>query len=613
MSDDPGARGAAGAQPLISTFARVLERAGGGEAVFGERLMVLRSGPLPVPRGVGAALALDERAAAVLVAALSRVTSTTGVDLGRHLDEVARLSLPEILAVAGPSDRSLEERHAGFFDLETEVSRDRFNAEQRIFVLTAADPSLLATESLVVELGSRLAGIYRVDGDMVHNVELPPMLRPLTPPDPKASPGGDLHRGLRSRERAGQRWIAAAGLFGGIALVVAGIAAALSLRDNGTGDAAGSSTARAIEVPVRRLTTDVPAGATNSYLIAQQRVVRAGTGRLLALYPTAEGVAVLEDQNNQGRSWRSPVTLPGVEVTSLSVAIDSAERLHVAALSDDAIKYWSIRRGDGAGWSVGRAAVVDTDAQNPATDIAWDGTTGAAHVVWVKTTPAGSQPMWALVDPGQRRPRVVETSLLAPGAGDEAVLVNVAVVAPGRVIVSYRRADSPEGWFARSANRDRRTGRYVWGREERLPFDGVAASASLVADRRGTAHLVLRDDERGELAYLNKSLHGGWTTQETAATGAPSEIDSPALAVDAMSQLVYLFFQSVGETGSGHIKLAIRDPASGWEGPYDVTSAADPAAALFPTTVELAQGQAIVLWTRQSAPAAIEAARVTAP
>ena len=117
---------------------------------------------------------------------------------------------------------------------------------------------------------------------------------------------------------------------------------------------------------------------------------------------------------------------------------------------------------------------------------------------------------------------------------------------------------------------------------------------SAVIDSRRTAHLILRDSSSFELAYYTRTLRGGWSSGETAVdANSIEEIDFPVLTVDQTSRLVYVFLQTTDAVPQ--IRVAIRDPASGWEGPYSVTSSASfPDGAGYPTSIEQADGLPIV-------------------
>ena len=169
------------------------------------------------------------------------------------------------------------------------------------------------------------------------------------------------------------------------------------------------------------------------------------------------------------------------------------------------------------------------------------------------------------------------------------------------------------GMTVEGARWDEDANRYTWSPDENVPTEEVIGAASVVIDSRRTAHLILRDSSSFELAYYTRTLRGGWSSGETAVdANSIEEIDFPVLTVDQTSRLVYVFLQTTDNVPQ--IRVAIRDPASGWEGPYSVTSSASfPDGAGYPTSIEEANGLPIVLWTRGGGSSTIQAARVAAP
>jgi hypothetical protein len=111
---------------------------------------------------------------------------------------------------------------------------------------------------------------------------------------------------------------------------------------------------------------------------------------------------------------------------------------------------------------------------------------------------------------------------------------------------------------------------------------------------------------------MTRAGGGGWSKPEIAVQAhATSQVDLPALALDDSSKLVFLFFESDQFETAPEIRVAVRDPNSGWQAPISV--AALPEGSHFPTALRNTNGQAIALWTRGSASPSVEAVRVTSP
>jgi len=131
-------------------------------------------------------------------------------------------------------------------------------------------------------------------------------------------------------------------------------------------------------------------------------------------------------------------------------------------------------------------------------------------------------------------------------------------------------------------------------------------------DRTGVAHLVLRDSSQYRLLYFTHKPGSTWSNGEVAVQAhATSQVDFPALALDDSSKLVYLFFESDQFETAAEIRVAVRDPNSGWQ--QSTSVAALPEGDYFPTSLRNANGQAIAVWTRASAAPSVESARVTSP
>jgi len=221
--------------------------------------------------------------------------------------------------------------------------------------------------------------------------------------------------------------------------------------------------------------------------------------------------------------------------------------------------------------------------------------------------------MWAEIEMRGGRPRKTSVrSLAAPGARTP-VLANLAARPDGSLLATYRSGRSPEGWASLSAPLV--DGSFFWEDEETLPVAAPVDAATLAVDRRGAAHLVLLETYGFRLLYLTQPSGGSWSAPETAAEGETAhDVDLPVLSVERWSRLIYLFFEGRRPDGAPSIRFAIRDPSTGWEGPYEVSSPQDvPEGASFPTTTSQTAGQPFVLWTTQEEEPAVQIARVTAP
>jgi hypothetical protein len=92
------------------------------------------------------------------------------------------------------------------------------------------------------------------------------------------------------------------------------------------------------------------------------------------------------------------------------------------------------------------------------------------------------------------------------------------------------------------------------------------------------------------------------------------EIDFPSISLDTSSKLIYVFFQSNQTSVGTEVRVAVHDPATGWEEPVSIADPTDiPNGAQFPTSIATISGQPIVLWTKGGTAPAIQAARITAP
>jgi hypothetical protein len=371
--------------------------------------------------------------------------------------------------------------------------------------------------------------------------------------------------------------------------------------------------------PLRDVVREVDADATFGERVGQQHLVHLPSASLLVLNATDEGLQVVADQSNQGRTWRSPLTVPEVIADAFAADVDAAGRVHIGFVAGSDVSYARLEL-TGSGWTSTEPLVVDDNAASPVVDIAWDPARDLAHLVWAQTGAGGQRPAWAALTSSEEGGNVAFEEPLAEAGGDVPVLVNVATSgrapvprrAVGTVISGYRRGDSVVGWRSRALGA---ADEPLWGPEEQLPIEGQISAAALAVDPRGTGHLVLHDATSGRLAYLRRAGRTGWASPETAVE-APEEgtLSLPVISVDEASRMVYVFFERGGGSEPTRIALAVRDPATGWEGAYEIARRSDtPEGSIFPSSLERASGQAIVMWTSPGDPPKIQVARVTAP
>lgn len=363
---------------------------------------------------------------------------------------------------------------------------------------------------------------------------------------------------------------------------------------------------QAVQTPIRAVAESVPADATHTHRIGQRRIVRTSGGRLVVLYPGPDGLQIVSDQANQGRTWRSPVTLPPISAASFSVDVDSDDRLHLG-FSDGASISYTVLTQSATGWNAANVIALDDSAPGSAVDIAWDEARGVAHVAWVT---ADGLPTWAAVS--GETPEVIANQGLSETAADGSALVTIAAGREAGVVVAFSRGPNSDEWFSRALTDDPASGEIEWGPEERIPVDHTSKAATLAIDELARAHLVLASSDGAALSYFRRSIRTGWTSPQAIPTPGATELDYPSVTLDESSRLVYVFFHTRGDVPVVH--LAIRDPATGWEDPYRVGTPEDvPEGALYPTAIEKTGGQPIVLWTTTADPHAINSARVTAP
>jgi hypothetical protein len=554
---------------------------------IGFELLVFGSGPLPVLGARKGCLGLDEAGDTVLAIALESPSKRAAEQIADELDKLGQLSLEELGKLQTGPRGSLEELHRERFGTDSGTTAE-LNKSQKAIVITDRPPRLEVWESLLIELGRRLGGVFIVDENGLSPLQPPRQLRRK-----RASPG----------VWPTANWIGLAAVLLGVGLALLGFIRLTA--------APAEPSEQSVESPIRDVAVGTSADATHAQWIGQRRLVRTSNGRLIVFFSSAHGVNLVTDQSNSGRSWRSPIHIADIPATSFSVDIDDRDRVHLAFSDGEAISYARLEETR-EGWI--NTGVLELDeGSSPVVDVTWDQQSGLANVVWAREEDSGEVPQWAAIATGGRRPSIAQTKALSPRGGETPVLANIAGGPGSPLLATYRRGDRPTGWFSSAAEWDEDANSYKWHPEERVPTDERIGAASVLIDSRGTAHLILRDSTTFELAYYTRTQRGGWSSGETAVDADRiEEIDFPILTVDQTSRLVYVFLQTTDNVPQ--IRVAIRDPASGWEGPHSVTSPSSfPDGAGYPTSIEHASGVPIVLWTKGGSTSTIQAARVAAP
>jgi hypothetical protein len=556
---------------------------------IGLELLVFGSGPLPILGARKGALGLDEAGNTVLVIALESPTKRAAEQIADELDRLGQLSIEALGKLQTGTPQPLEEIHQERFDKGSDSGAiTELNRSQKAIIIADRPLRSEVWESFLIELGRRLAGVFVVDESG---------LSPLHPPT-------ELRRKATSLDVwPTANWIGLAAILLGVGLALVGF---IRL----TADP-GEPSGQTVESPIRDVAVGTRTDATHAQWIGQRRLVRTSNGRLIAFFSSPQGLSLVTDQSNSGRSWRSPITITDIPATSFAVAIDNEDRVHLAFSDGEAISYAGLEETR-EGWITTDVLELD-EASSPVVDVAWDPQSGLANVVWAKEAESGEVPQWAAIAIDRGTPSLEQTEALSRRGDDVPVLANVAGGSGSPLLATYRRGDRATGWFSSTAEWDEDLESYVWRPEEGVPTSGGIGAASVVIDSRSIAHLILRDDTTLELAYYTRTQRGGWSSGETAVDAdSVEEIDFPILTVDQTSRLVYLFLQTTEEFAQ--IRVAIRDPASAWEGPYSMTTLTSfPDGAAYPTSIEQAGGLPVVLWTRGGSSSAIQAARVAAP
>jgi hypothetical protein len=577
-------------------FATVLTQVRRGEPVFGGRLLIVRTGPVAVANAEGAALAFDEAGTAILLVSVESIVPEAPAEIADELEKLAHLSEPEVSeeAVEVRPPGTLSDVHAEFFSRE-EAGPVQLNNDQAVIIVTRKPPSSHRWKALILELGRSLSGVYLLTKEGVERLTIPPDLQPsrLT---------SLLTRGFAPMKA----WSAISWLgFGGLLLGLGLVALASLKAFRGEPESANQSVLASIP---RSVAAGVRPDATYTSWIGQRRLVETSRGNLGLVYPGSEGFHLVFDHRDQGLTWGEPVFIPSPAPSAYAVAIDSADRLHIALTHGTRVSYLFLRRTT-AGWRNSPQLELDSGDKASIVDAAWDRTSRLIHVVWVKRSGRSERPYWAGISFDGGSPRVVASRPLARGGTQVTVLANVAVDRDGQVLVTYRRGDSVTGWFSRLGSV---TGKRAirWGREERLEIAAIVGASSLAFDTDRSAHLVLRDSTNHDLIYFTKRAGRPWTRGERVVDAkSVEEIDFPTLTLDRFSDVVYLFFQNRNQ-----VAATVRSPRGGWERPFVVASRSTGGDGVaFPTSPALVNGIPMVAWTTAGASPTIEVARVLAP
>lgn len=567
------------------------------DTFFGERLMMLGEPLAPISGPL--LIALDGAGAVVAIAPLEAMNRSTAARLAEEMD-ILRHSSPSELQrrVGAPAEEGwIETRHASW----TGAPPQRINDLQRLIAIVPQAPSVASWRVLREELGAQLEDLYIYRGGGLHLI--PPLpLEPetLSPRRTRDRSITNLHGG-----RSPMTWLGILALVLGAGLILLGVAAALFNED------AAEPQQTFIQAPIRTVVSGVEATATFTNWSGQQRIVRVGDNRLLVLFMGSRGLEIVADERNQGRTWRSAERVPGISADSFSVAADDKGRLHLALSDEGVLQYVRLERSS-TGWVPGK--ILDlSDAATEVVNIVWDAPSETPHILWAEDSSSGERPYWAAVSPSDGAPTVTEERPFAPAGGEASVLAALGSLGDGRLIATYRNANDA-AWYSRIGAPDK-AGEFSWEPEEALPMEGFAGAVSLAIGEDKVAHLVLRDDTNTRITYFRRQDPGGWSGGEIAVDATSSaEIDLPTLAADTTSRLVYVFFMNSAEEGATP-QVAIRDPATRWEGPDAIAGRGEIGrrGAAHPTTMGRSEGQPIVIWTTQGARPEIQSARISAP
>lgn len=363
---------------------------------------------------------------------------------------------------------------------------------------------------------------------------------------------------------------------------------------------------------ITTVATGVTADATHARWIGQQRVVTLTDGTLVFAYATQDSLNFVRDGADTGATWEEPFVLTDVVgVKSLSVDVDSKDRLHVVYSDGTSVNYLRLKNKP-AGWKASRIIQLDDDTTSLHVDVAWDEQNQTAHVVWVQQSDEGEAPAWAALT-NEGGIHLSEPGLLADPATDVSVMVSVAADGRSSLLITYRRGDQTSGWSSRYSPGRLTDGTWEFNEEELVPINSFVGAVDVVYDRQKTAHLVLRDDDATNVSYFTKTGGEPWSDGEIAVQGAnTTDVEFPTLTYNAGDGNLYLFFQTEEFDPAGEIQYVVHTIGTpGWQGPYEITFPADaPEGALYPVAPDRVSVQAIVLWTKAGTTYQVDSALV---
>jgi hypothetical protein len=596
----------------------VIERLRAGEPLFGERLFVIGSGAVPIPGASGGTLTLDNKGRANLIVSVAQWLAEIPAAIADQLDRLAYLS-PDDLAKLGDSDdiaqpRRLFESYTAYFSHWEEGAKGSLNNAQMVVVLAPDAPSLNIWRALRRELGSSLKAVYLCQGSSLELVDEPVEVR-----DDPLDAGSTTER-VAAMKSSAAGWPPMAWLGIGAAMVALAFLAytltnrpgpaisgpaeqtlnghpAGGLSDNGENGlpallnvAAGAT---------QNVASPVGNTATDSQWIAQKRAALLPNGRVVLGYSQAGRLMLTQSSAGGSGGWSKPQPT-GIRALSFSMVADAAGRVHL--IYSDGVKVsYALLVPKGSGWKTQDGITLDGASKSPVVDISWDERSESAQLFWAKRTSSGEEPYWAAVETGGKKiHRVTSAKLSSPGALIN-VLGAISTNARSQIVATYRSGATDSGWRARFGT-VARNGAVSWQSEAALPTKALIGACSVVLDSSGTAHLILRDSTSFALLYFTGTSKG-WSQAETAVDAAStSQIDFPYLSLDPKTGTAYVFFQDTTSTA-----MALRDPKSGWRGPYQVAPTANPPQQqIYPTSLGVAPPRPVVFWTQPGVRASIQ-------
>jgi hypothetical protein len=635
------------ASELKRAWRALVEQMKGGAAPLGERLYLLGAGPVPVAGAAGGALTLDAGGGVILVVGLEEASAEAAAQVAQQLDGISKLPGSKLreAGVDPGLGGGLARRHAGFFELRGGTAD--LNGSQRCIVVLSEEAPEEGRTALETELGAALSGVFVATAAGVTPAEAAPEAAPEelalegpaedeavvveeeTAADAAAIEAPDLVPYLEEEattviveesdavvEKTGiaawpiGNWIGLTMILLGLLLVVIAVRSCQSLSD----DPASPPAEGEPNPEIRTVATDVVQDATHGRWIGQQRVVTLADGTMVFVYPTQDSINLVKDGATGGDTWEEPFVLEGFTPKTLSIDVDSKDRVHVVYSDGASVSYVRLKNKP-AGWKPSRVIQLDEDSTSPVVDIAWDEQNQTAHVVWVQQSDDGEAPAWAALT-SEGGIHVTEEGLLAQPATEVGVLASLTADGRGSLLITYRRGDHAQGWASRYSSGRSSDGTWLFEEEEEVPIDAGVGAADVLYDRGKTAHLVLRDSTNFALTYFTKTKGEAWSQGEVAHAGPNvGALELPVLSYNAAENNLYLFFQTEEFDPAGEVSYVVRALDSpGWQGPFDIMTAADaPEGALYPVTPDRVEVQSIVFWTKTAETYEVGAAPVIAP